>query len=239
MENLIFTDLFNGVSQNEIDRMLCCFQTQKVHFEKGETLITYQSTLEKVGILLTGKAHLYCIDYDGTYTLLERLEPSDLFGELFSLPLANLEYIVEADSSCDVLFIPYSSIIKRCENACQHHTQIVDNLFHMATKKSQALSLRINLLTAKTIRQKLLHYFLWVSSRTGTASFRLEMSLTDLSDYLCIDRSSMMREMHALRDEGILDSKGRQITLLAVSNQFSNPQSNTVPAASDRYNEHN
>lgn len=214
MENLIFTDLFQGVAQNEIDRMLCCFQTQKVHFEKGETLMTYHATLEKVGILLSGKAHLYCIDYDGTYTLLERLAPSDLFGELFTLPLSNLEYIVEADSSCEVLFIPYASLIKRCENACHHHTQIVDNLFHMATKKSQALSLRINLLTAKTIRQKLLHYFLYVSSCTGSSSFRLDMSLTDLADYLCVDRSSMMREMRVLKDDGILESKGREITLL-------------------------
>lgn len=215
MENLNFIELFYGVNQSEIDRMLCCFQTQKLRFEKGETLMTYHSTLEKVGILLSGKAHLYCIDYDGTYTLLERLEKSDLFGELFTLPLTNLEYIVEADSTCEVLFIPYSSIIKRCENACHHHTQIVDNLFHMATRKSQALSLRISLLSTKTTRQKLLNYFLWVSSRTGSPSFRLDMSLTDLADYLCVDRSSMMREMRALKDDGILESKGRQITLLA------------------------
>lgn len=214
METLNYIELFNGVTQTEIDRMLCCFQTQRVSYSKGQTMMTYQNNLEKIGILLSGKAHLYCIDYDGSYTLLERIEKSDIFGELFALPLANLEYIVEADTGCEVLFIPYSSIVKRCENACHHHSQVVDNLFHMATKKSQSLSLRVNLLSTKTTRQKLLNYFLWMHGKTQTETFRIEMSLTDLADYLCVDRSSMMREMRALKDEGILESKGREITLL-------------------------
>lgn len=214
MEDLNFIELFHGVTQAEIDRMLCCFKTQKQSFSKGQTMMTYQTNMEKIGILLSGKAHLYCIDYDGSYTLLERIEKSDLFGELFALPLANLEYIVEADTGCEVLFIPYSSIIKRCENACHHHSQIVDNLFHLATKKSQALSLRVNLLSTKTTRQKLLNYFLWMSSKTGSRTFRIDMSLTDLADYLCVDRSSMMRELRSLKDDEILDSKGREITLL-------------------------
>lgn len=214
MENLNYIELFEGVTQPEIDRMLCCFQTQKASYTKGQTMMTYQDNLEKIGILLSGKAHLYCIDYDGSYTLLERIEKSDIFGELFALPLANLEYIVEADTNCEVLYIPYSSIVKRCENACHHHSQVVDNLFHMATRKSQSLSLRVNLLSTRTTRQKLLNYFLWMSNKTGSTNFRMDMSLTDLADYLCVDRSSMMREMRNLKDEGILDSKGREITLL-------------------------
>ena len=90
----------------------------------------------------------------------------------------------------------------------------MDNLFHLATKKSQALSLRVNLLSTKTTRQKLLNYFLWMSSKTGSRTFRIDMSLTDLADYLCVDRSSMMRELRSLKDDEILDSKGREITLL-------------------------
>lgn len=207
-------DIFDGISQEELARMLHCFEAQKCTFQKGQTILTYNDQLQKIGILLSGKAHLFCIDYDGTYTLLERFEEHDLFGELFALPLSNLEYIVEADGKCEVLFIRYSSLIKRCKNACEHHSQLVDNLFHLSTRKTQALSFRINLLSSRTIRHKLITYLHYMQGKTGKSTFLMDMSLTDLASYLCVDRSSLMRELRAMKQDGLLESKGRQITLL-------------------------
>lgn len=206
--------IFAGIVEEELSRMLHCFEAQKVKFQKGQTIMTYTDNIQKVGVILSGKAHLYCIDYNGTFTLLEQLNADELFGELFALPLNNLEYIVEADSNCEVLFIRYSRIITPCSNTCHHHTQLIDNLFHLSTKKNQQLSLRVNLLTSKSTRLKLMNYFSYIQNKTGQNPFKLDMSLTDLADYLCVDRSSMMREMRALKEEGVLDSKGRTITLL-------------------------
>ena len=206
--------IFNGISSEGLNRMLICFDARKERFKKGQTILTYSNRLEKLGILLSGKAHLYCIDYDGCYTLLEQFSQNDIFGELFSLPLRNLEYIVQADSDCQVLFIPYRRVITPCSNACHHHSMLIDNLFQLATRKSQSLSLRINLLSARTIRQKLSHYLNYMQAKTGSNSFTMDMSLTDLASYLCIDRSSMMRELRTMKEERLLESKGRNITLL-------------------------
>lgn len=208
------TTIFNGISQSDLSRMLHCFEAQKNTFRKGETIMTYTNELQKVGVLMSGKAHLYTIDYDGNFMLLERFEADGLFGELFALPLANLEYIVEADSDCEVLFIQYGKIIHPCSNTCHHHTQLIDNLFHLSTKKAQRLSLRINLLGSKSTRQKLLSYLSYMQNKTKNNAFTIEMSLTDLADYLCVDRSSMMRELKALKEEGVLESKGKNFTML-------------------------
>jgi len=40
------------------------------------------------------------------------------------------------------------------------------------------------------------------------------MSLSSLAEYLCVDRSAMMRELKSMRDDGLLISQKRQITLL-------------------------
>ena len=208
------TTIFNGISQSDLSRMLHCFEAQKNTFRKGETIMTYTNELQKVGVLMSGKAHLYTIDYDGNFMLLERFEADGLFGELFALPLANLEYIVEADSDCEVLFIQYGKIIHPCSNTCHHHTQLIDNLFHLSTKKAQRLSLRINLLGSKSTRQKLLSYLSYMQNKTKNNAFTIEMSLTDLADYLCVDRSSMMRELKALKEEGVLESKGKNFSML-------------------------
>ena len=73
---------------------------------------------------------------------------------------------------------------------------------------------RIEILTKKTIRDKLLEYFNIYSKKHGTRVIYLPFSLTDFADYLAIDRSAMSREMKNLKDEGFIDSKGRKITLL-------------------------
>ena len=46
-------------------------------------------------------------------------------------------------------------------------------------------------------------------------TFAISFSLTDLADYLSIDRSAMMRELGNLRNEGIIEKNGNRITLLS------------------------
>ena len=76
------------------------------------------------------------------------------------------------------------------------------------------LNTRIELLTKKNIRDKLLSYFDIISRKRLSKKFTLPFSLTDLADYLSVDRSAMMRELSHLKEEGFIDKKGKKITLL-------------------------
>ena len=44
-------------------------------------------------------------------------------------------------------------------------------------------------------------------------SFILPMSYTTLAEYLSVDRSAMMREMRKMREEGLICTEGRSVTL--------------------------
>ena len=71
-------------------------------------------------------------------------------------------------------------------------------------QKVISLNSRVELLTKRSIRDKLLGYFTILSTRTLCKSFSLPFSLTDLADYLSVDRSAMMRELKSLKDDGII-----------------------------------
>ena len=77
------------------------------------------------------------------------------------------------------------------------------------------LNTRIELLTKKNIRDKLLTYFNLLSTRTLSKTFTLPFSLTDLADYLSVDRSAMMRELSHLKEEGFIEKKGNSFTILS------------------------
>ena len=120
---------------------------------------------------------------------------------------------VIARETCDVMFIDYPHILKRCERACTHHSLLVQNMLRLIAGKAQALSERVDVLSRRSIREKLLCYFRQLEEKTGSRTLQLPFSLSVLADYIATDRSAMMREMKRLKEEGVLRSEGRRITL--------------------------
>lgn len=214
------TELFKGIDAESIDRMIDCFKPEVRTFKRGETVMLYSSELSYLCVLLSGRAHLYCTDSDGEYLLLENYEANDIFGEVFAMPYSALGYAVEADCDCEVMFIRFSCICGRCPKACQHHTQLTHNLFELSARKAQALAMRINVISKRSLRRKLLAYFEYLRERNASDSFELESSLSQLSFFLCADRASMMRELKNMADDGLITRKGRKITLLAGRQEF-------------------
>lgn len=206
--------LFDGISEESIDAMIQCFKPETRKFKKGDTIAVYSQELEYLCVLLSGRAHLYSVDSEGEAALLEHYAPNDIFGEVFALPYGGLGYVVEADADSEVLFIKFSCIYGRCSKACEHHTRLTSNLFNLSARKAQMLSLRINMISRKTVRQKLQAYFEYMREKTGKNSFETEMPLSQLAAYLCVDRTSLMRELRLMREEGIIEHSGRKITLL-------------------------
>ncbi|MBS5432156.1 MAG: hypothetical protein DBX49_05205 [Clostridia bacterium] len=208
------TLLFQGISQDSVLAMMDCFKPERRSFRKGETILVYSQDLEHLCLLLSGRAHLYCMDSDGDYALLEHYGPGDIFGEVFAMPGYALGYAVEADSDCRVMFIRFACIYGRCPNACPHHSRLTRNLFELSARKAQTLSLRINMISKKSLRRKLFSYFDYMREKSGAASFELELPLSRLAAYLCADRSSMMRELKNMCADGLILREGRRITII-------------------------
>lgn len=206
--------IFKDISQDSIDAMIACFKPETRSFRRRETITVYSSELTNLCVLLRGNAHLYCMDSDGESVLLENYEANDIFGEMFAMSYGDLGYAVEADSDCEVMFIRFSCIYGRCPRACAHHSQLTRNLFELSAKKAQSLAMRINMISKRSLRRKLTAYFDYLREKTGSSSFEVETSLSQLAGFLCVDRTSMMRELKNMCDEGLIERRGRRITLL-------------------------
>ena len=215
MRKIRFLD---NISKDSIDKMIPCFKPSFKNYKAGETILTYSDNPEQVAILLQGSAKLYFSDIEGDYGLLETYEAGDLFGDVFSLPLNGYEYTVTAITDCHVVFISYHHILHPCCHVCEHHSQLISNLFLMTTQRSQELSLHINILGQPTTRKKLLTYLQFIQAGSGAGEgefFEIPMSLGSLSEYLCVERTAMMREIRKMNEDGIVESNRRQFRLLA------------------------
>lgn len=197
---------------NELDGN--CSKVQKKKFEKGEVITTYIAKRNQLCILLSGEADLLRYDFNGNRTIVEHLTTNDIFGEIFYTVNTNNELFVEAKSDCYVLFFIYEDIKIKCRRNCAFHEKLLVNLPDLFLYEINDLNMRIELLSKRTIREKLLGYFNIISTRNMSKSFSISFSLTDLADYLSIDRSAMMREIKVLKEEGFIEKSGNRITLL-------------------------
>ena len=82
------------------------------------------------------------------------------------------------------------------------------------SKKTNTLSARVNVLSQRTIREKLINYFYQLSAAAGSKDLLLPYSMTTLADYLCVDRSAMTRELKNMKKDGLISGDGKNIQLL-------------------------
>lgn len=129
--------LLDNIGQDSIDMMIPCFKPITRKYRKDDTILSYSAGVPaSVAVLFRGQARLEILNEEGDLFLLERYEGGDVFGELFSLPLENFEYIVKALTDCTVVYLDYNHIITPCENLCAHHSQLISNLFMMTAQNA-------------------------------------------------------------------------------------------------------
>ncbi len=206
--------LFRGFDALETQKMLRCLGAKVKNCNTNETIMSYKEAPEYLYVVLRGTAELATYDYDGNKTILERFVANSVFGDMFFRPSGNDEFMVCATSPCEVIYFRYHNAINQCENACKRHKDFLNNLFMMLSKKLLSQSQHIEILTKRTIREKLLSYFEHQATQNSSFSFTLPMSLSSLADFLSIDRSAMQREIKRLNDEGIIVSKGKKIVIV-------------------------
>lgn len=207
------------MSENEISVFLNliesrCSKVTKRSFNKGETITTYIEKRDQLCILLKGEADLIRYDFNGNKAIIGHFIQNNIFGEVLYPANTNNELFVLAKTDCLVLFLKYNDLWIKCKNNCAFHKEFSEKISRLITSQVVEYNTRIELLTKKNIRDKLLSYFDIISSKNLSKTFTIPFSLTDLADYLSVDRSAMMRELSHLKEEGFIEKQGKKIKLL-------------------------
>ncbi len=207
------TSLFKNISDEDCVKMWKCFDIVEKNFSSGEVLYDFNTNASYIGILIDGRAEVVRLDINGMRTILETLENGSIFGSLFSYYSADEDSVnIVCSKDCRVIFIHKEHITKRCKNTCACHTMVVENLLSFVSAKTVYLSARIEILSRRSIRKKLLCYFKYCS-KGDDKSFEIPFSLSSLADYIGADRSAMMRELKKMREEGVLTINKRKFII--------------------------
>lgn len=207
--------IFRDIADRDVESMIRCFRMRRGRYAPGASICTYSGDGDEVGVLLRGAAEVVRFDDAGGRTILERLEAGGVFGEAlaFTPDLGDCVEVV-SNSDSEVLYMEYGHVMKRCEKACPYHSQLVQNMFGLVAEQTKLLSRRVEVLSRRSIREKLLCWFRLCCLDAGGDTFTLPFTLSALADYISADRSAMMRELRNMRRDGLIAMDGRRVTVL-------------------------
>ena len=205
--------LFKDITPDNKSKLLKLLETSNFTYQKGVNIAYLFKDKESIGLVIDGSLDIVRIDYNGTRTIIETIYEDEILGTSLTSLLSN-DYEIITREDTKILWLDYKVILGINDTKYSYYNQFIKNLLMIALEKNTLKNERIEILTQKTIRNKLLEYFRIEALKNRSKIIYLKSTWQDLADYLAIDRCAMTRELKNLKEEGFISVKGRVITLL-------------------------
>lgn len=207
--------LFQGLKLDEV-REIIDNMTNILLFSKGEDIVTQNYEQDFIGIIISGSATIEKLDIEGKRLIVANIRECDTFGEALAFAKNSKSPVsVVANEKCEVLAINRKVITRLNNNIEKAYVTFLLNIMEETASKNYMLNQRIEILSKRSIRGKLLAYFGQnIKNESDNKSFVLPLSKTNLADYLCVERTSMLRVLKELQTEGVITIDKRVVTLI-------------------------
>lgn len=208
------TKLFAGVEEEDVFSMLSCLGARLRTYKKGEYVLRQGQRLSDILVLAEGSLYIQKDDYWGNRSILGHIGVGEIFGEAYASPESGalLNDVVAVENS-SVFFFDVKRVITTCSSACRFHTLVVQNLFFAISEKNRSLVQKLDYLSRRTTREKLISYLSEEAKKQNSAYFTIPFNRQQLADYLFVDRSAMSNELCKMRDDGLLEFEKNRFKL--------------------------
>ena len=207
--------LFDQVGRENYEKMLRCFGARCVSVKKGNPVFHEGQTVRYVGIVLTGAIQTVQEDYLGNRSILSMAGPGQLFCEGFACAQVDaLPVSIIAASDSQVMLIDCQHIMTMCHNACAFHNQMIRNLLVSVAQNNLLLSQKIEILSKRTTREKVMAYLLSEAKLQGSDDFTIPYDRQELADFLGVERSAMSTVIGKVKSDGFIEVDRRHFRLI-------------------------
>ncbi|MDD2268548.1 MAG: Crp/Fnr family transcriptional regulator [Eubacteriales bacterium] len=202
---LITSELFEGITSEEAQILIHCIGAASSYFAKNDTVVLAGKRTDNFGIVLSGNLQIVHDDYYGNRSILSNVEPGELFAESFVFAKTPIPVTVISVSDSETMTINSNKLISNCQKACGFHNRLIMNLISIVSRKNIELTRKIQLVSKRLTRDKLLSYLSYEAEKNSSSTFSIPFDRQALADYLGVERSAMSAELSRMRDDGLIE----------------------------------
>ena len=207
--------LFYGVTDGELGSLIKCLGCSFKAYGKGESVYHAGDFAREIGLVVSGRVHILTNDAWGNSNILADTAEGETFAEAYvcggdgALPVS----VVAAEES-EIMFFDFQRVTTTCSSACVFHTMLIRNMIGVFARKNIMLADKMEHITKRTTREKLLSYLSKQAALAGSGSFTIPFDRQQLADYLSVERSGLSAEMSKLKADGVIDYRKNRFELL-------------------------
>ena len=205
-------NLFENISEKNILKLKRILSANTVKYKKNVNILSNVNQDNFIALVDSGSIQFIFNDYDGNKTIIEELNTGEMFGNLIS-NIASEEITCITKEDTQITYIEFDEITNDEIIKNDFYIIFIKNLIRLLTEQLTTRNNRIELLTKRSTRDKILAYFKYESQKRGAKKFNMPMTFTELANYLSVDRSAMSREIKYLKEDGFIEVTGRKITI--------------------------
>ncbi len=216
VERICKNALFEGMELQEIETLVGCLRPVQRTYRKNEVIWQEGDHVHTVGLVVEGKVLILRDDFWGNRSILGEAAAGGLFGESYACaPGQPVTVSVLAAEDCTVVFLEIAQALAVCGQACSFHLRMIQNLMQILAQKNLMLSRKIDHISRRSTREKLLAFLSYHAQEQGSATFDIPFNRQELADYLSVDRSALSQELGRMKRDGLVEFTRSHFTLLS------------------------
>lgn len=211
--------LFDRIEHEDLIKTLNCLNVQIVRCEKGKVIFHQGDKPRNFGVVLSGGVQVVSGDTFGNRNVLWHIGKGELFAETYAGAKADeLPASFEAAQDSLIMVLDFERVIHGCSNnGCLAHSYMVTNLMRSIARKNLLLNEKLEFVTRRTTREKLMAYLRAQQRRAGEGRFQIPFDRQSLADYLVVERSAMCAELSRMKKDGLIDYTKNEFEILEMT----------------------
>lgn len=191
-------------------------------YAAGQTIYGQDSPVSRIAIVHSGLIRGERLSPDGNSNVPYFYEPGELFayeGALSGKKTSPLHITAEADA--EVIFFElqhFFPFIRETDYVNAHQQDLLQplsrGLLELLVNDDIKKLYRIEILSKKSLRERIMSYFHVLSGKSDNCDFMLNMTREQLASYLCVNRSALSHELNEMKRDGIIDFNGRKFRIV-------------------------
>lgn len=235
IEMLLEHPAFENLSINDIEKIVHCFSFNFKEYKRNEYIMLEGDDVQAIGIILIGTVLMEKNDFHGNNYFLIELKEGEIFGDPFMghmIQSSSVNY--KAMTSCTILFFNYRDMWRPCKDACSCHMIFAENLMDLLALKSRALLSKIEILSKKSLRDRILTFLYMIKKDSNIPGFHngltpinmkendifIPLSHREMAEYLCVNRSALVRELSRMEKAHIIKCEKHIISVTVDLNDY-------------------
>ena len=212
------TPLFKTMSAEETKKAVEYLKGRVLDYKKGTYIFQRSEKIKNIGLVIKGEARVEREDYYGNRSIIASIGQGDIFGEVYAcLENTSLGVNVLAVKDSKILMLNMDKAELEKGFNQEFYAHIIQNLISILAFKAYSLNRKIEHITKRSTREKLLSFFSEQAVLSQSSSFDINFNRQELADYLCVDRSAMSLELSKMSKDGIIAYNKNHFELLKHS----------------------